>query len=60
MEQEDCDPYQVLGITRNATADEVKEAYHRAARQHHPDKNPRVNNGEMIRKINKANSIMLA
>ncbi len=60
MEQEDFDPYQVLGVSRNAAADEVKEAYRRAARQYHPDKNPRDNDGEMIRKINKANGMMLA
>ena len=31
------DPYQVLGITRNATDDEVKEAYRAMARKYHPD-----------------------
>ena len=31
------DPYQVLGISRNATDDEVKEAYRAMARKYHPD-----------------------
>jgi len=31
-------PYQTLGVDRNATADEIKRAYRRLASQHHPDK----------------------
>ena len=34
------DPYEVLGVSRNATADELKAAYRRLARQYHPDVNP--------------------
>ncbi|EON99835.1 hypothetical protein UCRPA7_4702 [Phaeoacremonium minimum UCRPA7] len=34
------DPYEVLGIERTATADEVKSAYRKAALQNHPDKVP--------------------
>lgn len=30
--------YQTLGITENATADEIKKAYRKLASQHHPDK----------------------
>ena len=32
------DPYGVLGISRDATDDEVKEAYRALARKYHPDK----------------------
>jgi molecular chaperone DnaJ len=35
-----ADPYQVLGIPKNADADEIKKAYRKLARQHHPDRNP--------------------
>lgn len=31
------DPYEVLGITRNATMDEVKKAYRDLSRKYHPD-----------------------
>ncbi len=35
-----ADYYEVLGITRNATDDEVKRAFRAMARQYHPDSNP--------------------
>lgn len=34
------DYYDVLGVARDASADEVKKAYRKAALQHHPDRNP--------------------
>ena len=32
------DPYHVLGLSRNASDEEVKKAYKRSVMQHHPDK----------------------
>jgi DnaJ-class molecular chaperone len=32
--------YDTLGVKRDATADEIKRAYRRLAKEHHPDRNP--------------------
>lgn len=34
------DPYTVLGVSRQATTDEIRKAFRNLAKTHHPDRNP--------------------
>jgi DnaJ-class molecular chaperone len=53
------DPYQVLGISRTASADEIKKAYHALAKTHHPDLKPGdANHEERFKEISAAYSLL--
>ena len=34
------DPYDIIGVSRTASADEIQKAYRKLAKKHHPDLNP--------------------
>lgn len=51
--------YEILGVPRNATSEEIKKAFRKLARQYHPDVNPGNKEAEEIFKnINEANGVL--
>ncbi len=50
------DPYTTLGVSKNASADEIKKAYRKLAHQHHPDK--KGGNEAKFKEINEAYQIL--
>jgi len=53
------DYYQILGVSRNASEKEMKQAYRRLARKHHPDLNPGDKSAEAkFKEINAAYEVL--
>jgi DnaJ-class molecular chaperone len=53
------DPYAVLGVARDASEDDIKKAYRRLAKKHHPDLNPgRRANDQQFREITAAYDLL--
>ena len=53
------DSYQALGLEKSATPEQIKKAYRKLARQHHPDVNPNDQGAEQkFKEINEANEVL--
>lgn len=59
MNWNEKDYYEILGVSRNASTDEIKKAYRKLAAKYHPDKNPGDKHAEeMFKQINEAHSVL--
>jgi molecular chaperone DnaJ len=53
------DYYEILGIERSASADEIKKAYRKLAMQYHPDRNPEDEDAERrFKEVNEAYGVL--
>ncbi|MEM4359238.1 MAG: molecular chaperone DnaJ [Candidatus Bilamarchaeaceae archaeon] len=52
------DYYEVLGVPRNASQDEIKRAYRRLAMQYHPDRNKSPDAEEKFKEISEAYAVL--
>ncbi len=52
------DYYEVLGIARTASADEIKKAYRKLAMQYHPDRNPEDGAAERFKEVTAAYEVL--
>ncbi|MDO5655471.1 MAG: J domain-containing protein [Flavobacteriaceae bacterium] len=53
------DYYKILGVSKTATEAEIKKAYRKLARKHHPDLNPNDKEAEQrFQQLNEANEVL--
>ncbi|MFH1638572.1 MAG: molecular chaperone DnaJ [Candidatus Woesearchaeota archaeon] len=52
------DYYQTLGVSKNASKEEIKTAYKKLAKKHHPDLNKESGSSEKFKEINEAYSVL--
>ena len=54
------DYYQILNVSQDASAEDIKKAFRRLALQHHPDRNPENTEeaGEKFKEINEAYEVL--
>jgi DnaJ-class molecular chaperone len=54
----DKDYYQILGVSKNASAQEIKKAYRKLALEYHPDRNKSKEAHEKFKEINRAYEVL--
>ncbi len=52
------DYYKTLGVSKTASAEEIKKAYRKLARQHHPDVNKKPEAEKRFKEVNEANEVL--
>lgn len=59
MAENKRDYYEVLGVSKGASEEEIKKAYKKLARKYHPDMNPGDKEAEeKFKEINEANEVL--
>ena len=59
MAENKRDYYEVLGVSKDASEDEIKKAYKKLARKYHPDMNPGDKEAEeKFKEVNEANEVL--
>ena len=52
------DYYQTLGLAKNASAEDIKKAYRKLVRKHHPDMNKAKDADKKTKEINEAYAVL--